>query len=49
MNLTGEPRFHFIEVFVEGLGIDRVMGLAINRVVSMGIDIAVDFFGLSLW
>ena len=32
-----------------GLAICRAVGLAINEAVSTGTDIAVGFFGLSMW
>ena len=43
----GWPCFYFIGVSVKGLGIDRVMGLAIGKVVLIRTDIAIGFSILS--
>ena len=48
VKLIGQLCFYFIGVSVEGLGINKVMGLAINRVVLIGTNIIIGFFGLSL-
>ena len=51
VNLVGQPRFHFIGIFVVGLavGLGKAEGLAIGAAVSTGVDVAVGFSGLSLW
>ena len=46
VDLAGQPRF-FIRAAV-GLSIDRVMGKAIDRAVSIRINIAIDFFEIVL-
>ena len=53
---TGRPRF-FVGAAVDpasrprflAVGLDGVDGLAIGGDVSMGSDVAVGFFGLSMW
>ena len=47
----GQPYFRFIGIFVVGLviGLNRADGLAIDGAVLIGADVAVGFFGLSLW
>ena len=47
VDLTDWPRFYIRAAI--GLGIDKVVGLAIGGTISTGTDIAVGFFGLSLW
>ena len=47
VDLAGRPRF-FVGVAV-GLVIGGAVGLAISGAVSTGTDVAVGFFGLSLW
>ena len=44
--LAGQPRF-FVKAAV-GLGIGGAVGLAINRAILTGTDIAISFSGLSL-
>ena len=46
VDLAGQPRF--IIGATVGLGISKAIGLAIGGVVSIGTDVAVSFFGLSL-
>ena len=48
VDLTSQLCFCFIRVFWKGLGIDRVVDLAINTIVLMGTDVVVGFFRLSL-
>ena len=47
MRATSWPCFHFIRVVV-ALNINKAVSLIISGVVSMGIDIAVNFFELFL-
>ena len=49
---TGRPRFRFIGMSVVvdlAVGLSGVEGLAIGGAVSTGANIAIGFFGLSLW
>ena len=48
MNPISWPRFHFIRVFVKGLGIGEVVGLIMNQVILTKTNIIVRFSGLSL-
>ena len=47
VDLAGQLRF-FVGAAV-GLGIGRAVGLAVGGAVLIGTNIAVGFFGLSLW
>ena len=46
MDLAGQPRFYVGAAM--GLDIDRIVGLAINKVVSTEMDVVIGFFELSL-
>ena len=47
VDLAGQPHF-FIEVAV-GFAISGTVGLVIGEAILTGTDIAIGFFGLSLW
>ena len=47
VDLAGRPRF-FIRAVI-GLGISRVVGLAIGGAVLIGTDVAIGFSELFLW
>ena len=47
VDLADRPRF-FVEAAV-GLAISEVVGLAIDKAILIGTDVAIGFFGLSLW
>ena len=47
VDLIGRLRF-FVGAAM-GLGIGGAVGLAINGAILIGTDIAISFFGLSLW
>ena len=50
INSISQPYFYFIRMSIIDLTINlgRVVDLAINRIVLIRIDIAIDFSGLSL-
>ena len=49
MDLIDQPYFRFIWVFMEGLGINKIVGLAIDKAISTETNIAIGFFGVFLW
>ena len=48
VDLAGWPCFHFIGIYVVGIGLGEAEGLAIGRAVLTKADIVVGFSGLSL-
>ena len=49
---TGQPHFYFIGIFVVvdlAIVLGEMEGLAIGAAIVTGADVAVGFFGLSLW
>ena len=47
IDLASQPHF-FIRAVV-GLGIDKIVGLAIGGTILTETNVAISFFGLSLW
>ena len=48
VNLTNWLYFYFIRISVKGLGISKIVDLAISKAILIEIDIAVDISGLFL-
>ena len=46
-DLVGQS--HFFVRTTMGLNIDRVMSLAINKIIFIKTDVVIGFFGLFLW
>ena len=49
MDLINWPYFRFIGTSAVVLGIGEAVGLAISGTVLTGANVAIGFFGLSLW
>ena len=48
LDLTDQFYFCFIGVFIENLGINKAVGLAIDRAILIKTDIAINFSELTL-
>ena len=48
INLINQLNFYFIRIFIEDLGISRMVDLGISKIVLIRTDIIIGFFKLSL-